>query len=56
MADEYTPPLSPNILWVFKGNEYTPPLSPNIEFIFGADDEGDDNERRKSSYMLLLTM
>ena len=37
-------------------DEYTPPLSPNIEFIFGADDDSGDNERLKSTYMLLLTM
>ena len=56
MADEYTPPLSPNIFWVFKGNEYTPPLTPNVVWIFGADDDEGGNELRKSSYMLLLTM
>lgn len=56
MADDYTPPLSPNIVWTLKGIEYTPPLSPNIVFIFGADDEGGDDERLKSTYMLLLTM
>lgn len=56
MADEYTPPLSPNIVWTFKGNEYTPPLSPNIVWIFGADDDTDGNDLLKSTYMLLLTM
>lgn len=56
MADDYTPPLSPNIVWVFKPNDYTPPLSPNIEWIFGADDDTDGNQFRKSTYMLILTM
>ena len=41
MADEYSPPLSPNIVWVFKKPDvpYNPPLSPDIIFTFGADDE-----------------
>ena len=56
MADDYIPPLSPNIVWVFKGNDYTPSLTLNIEWIFGADDEGGGNELRKSTYMLILTM
>ena len=61
MADEYNPPLSPDIVWVFKRPDlpYNPPLSPDIVFIFGADDDddGDDGDGyRKSSYMILLTM
>ncbi len=53
--DDYVPPLSPNIEWVFKG-EYVPPLSPNIEWIFGADEDDGREGLRKSSYMLILTM
>lgn len=57
MTDDYIPPLSPDIVWAFKGNDYTPPLTPNIEWVFGANDEGGGgNELRKSTYMLILTM
>lgn len=58
MADEYSPPLSPNIVWVFKKPDvpYNPPLSPDIIFTFGADDDDDGDGYRKSSYMILLTM
>lgn len=56
MAEEYTPPLSPSITWTFKGTDYVPPLSPNIVFTLGAEEDDTENERRKSSYMLLLTM
>lgn len=56
MAEEYTPPLSPSITWTFSGTEYAPPLSPSITFTLGADEDGEGSEKRKSSYMLLLTM
>ena len=56
MADEYIPPLTPDIVWVFKGNEYTPPLTPNIVWVFGADDSGGDSGVLQSNYMILLTM
>lgn len=54
---DYTPPLSPNIIWTFKGTTYAPPASPNIVWTFGAEDEDSTtDERKKSTYMLLLTM
>lgn len=54
--DEYEPPLSPNINFVFKGT-YTPPLSPNIEFVFGLDeDDGLTAGLLRANYMILLTM
>lgn len=58
MADDYNPPLSPDIVWVFKhpDDPYNPPLSPSIVWTFGADDDDGRDGYRKSSYMLLLTM
>lgn len=57
MADEYVPPLSPNVQFVFKADpEYTPPLSPNIIWNFGKDDSGETEGYLKTNYMILLTM
>ncbi len=56
MADDYIPPLTPNIVWVFKDNGYVPPLTPNIVWTFGADDDDDDDGYLQSNYMILLTM
>ncbi|QJI52989.1 hypothetical protein XccvBFoX4_gp35 [Xanthomonas phage FoX4] len=57
MIEEYVPPLTPNIFWVFKQSSqpYDPPLSPEIIFTFGADDDTGGLDRRKSSFMILLT-
>lgn len=57
MAEEYSPPLSPNIQWVFKkpNEPYSPPLSPNIIWTFGANDDEGGEDRKKSSFMIILT-
>lgn len=56
MADDYIPPLTPNIVWTFKGEPYVPPFTPNIVWTFGADDSGGDDGYLQSNYMILLTM
>lgn len=55
MADDYVPPLTPNIVWTFRG-DYTPPLTPNIIWTFGADDSDINDGYLQSNYMILLTM
>lgn len=58
MAD-YSPPLSPDIFWIFKRPDlsYSPPLSPNIIFTFGVDNvDPEESGYLKSNYMILLTM
>ena len=56
MAEDYIPPLSPDINWVFTGIEYVPPLSPNVVWTFGATEAGGDSGVLQSNYMILLTM
>ncbi|QZI85682.1 hypothetical protein CPT_Summit_026 [Stenotrophomonas phage Summit] len=49
--------MSPNIQWVFKkpNEPYSPPLSPNIIWTFGANDDEGGEDRKKSSFMIILT-
>lgn len=56
MAEDYVPPLSPNIIWNFSGEDYTPPLSPAIIWNFGVDDDGTTSGLLRANYMILLTM
>lgn len=56
MAD-YTPPVSPEIVFTFKAAPYTPPATPNIVFNFGVEDGGGGDEGLlRTNYMILLTM
>lgn len=55
MADDYTPPLSPAIVFKFTGDDYVPPLSPAVIFRFGIDDEDSDAGALLSNFMILLT-
>ncbi|MBV6779290.1 hypothetical protein KWH04_01215 [Xanthomonas campestris pv. trichodesmae] len=56
MAD-YTPPVSPEIAFTFKGATYTPPVSPSIAFRFGVDDDvGEEQGLLRTNYTILLTM
>lgn len=57
MAEEYLPPLSPDIVFSFPGGaDYSPPLSPNITWTFGLNTVTEVDGYLKTNYMILLTM
>lgn len=52
----YNPPISPEVVFRFKGAAYTPPISPNVKIVFGADDENPYEDMKQSNFLIFLTM
>lgn len=53
--EDYFPPVSPDIVFLFNGVAYVAPASPDIVFIFGADGGGGDGDGAlQSSYFLVF--
>lgn len=55
--DEYIPPVSPAVDFLFNGISYAPPVSPEVDFVLGADDGGGEARGLlRANFMILLTM
>lgn len=56
MAEDYSPPQSPNVNLVFSGISYSPPASPDVNLIFGDGENQNQNGLLLGNYTILLTM